>query len=200
VLLFDTRNPLTALVCRLYVGSASEPASLDDGSLYCCFHASPCPHNAWGATHSSTWPSDGPTTLPNIKNAKPRLNLYWNILKPSSLPDSGIYRYVITSMLLASILITLTHWLTHSRSSALLEKLPIVQPRKKFPTFYVTLPYSQEPFTGSYPEQQQSNSYSKIHFNIVHPCTSWSSQWSLIFWLSHQYLTCISLPPLLKIS
>jgi hypothetical protein len=28
---------------------------------------------------------------------------------------------------------------------------------------------------------------SKIHFNIVHPPTSWSSQWSLSFWLSHQY-------------
>jgi hypothetical protein len=28
---------------------------------------------------------------------------------------------------------------------------------------------------------------SKIHFNIVHPPTSWSSQWSLSFWHSHQY-------------
>jgi hypothetical protein len=28
---------------------------------------------------------------------------------------------------------------------------------------------------------------SKIHFNIVHASTSWSSQWSLSFWLSHQY-------------
>jgi hypothetical protein len=27
---------------------------------------------------------------------------------------------------------------------------------------------------------------SKIHFNIVHPPTSWSSHWSLSFWLSHQ--------------
>jgi hypothetical protein len=27
----------------------------------------------------------------------------------------------------------------------------------------------------------------KIHFNIVDPPTSWSSQWSLTFWLSHQY-------------
>jgi hypothetical protein len=25
---------------------------------------------------------------------------------------------------------------------------------------------------------------SKIYFNIVHPTTSWSSQWSLSFWLS----------------
>jgi hypothetical protein len=34
---------------------------------------------------------------------------------------------------------------------------------------------------------------SKIHFNIVHPSTSWSSQWSLSFWLSHQYPICIPL-------
>jgi hypothetical protein len=31
----------------------------------------------------------------------------------------------------------------------------------------------------------------KIHFNIVHPSTSWSSQWSLSFWLSHQNPICI---------
>jgi hypothetical protein len=27
---------------------------------------------------------------------------------------------------------------------------------------------------------------SKIDFNVVHPPTSWSSQWSPSFWLSHQ--------------
>jgi hypothetical protein len=36
---------------------------------------------------------------------------------------------------------------------------------------------------------------SKIHFNIVPPSTSWSSQWSFSFWLSHQYPICISLLP-----
>jgi hypothetical protein len=40
-----------------------------------------------------------------------------------------------------------------------------------------------------------SSYLSKIHFNIVHPPTSWSSQWSLSFWLSHQYPTCIPLLP-----
>jgi hypothetical protein len=49
------------------------------------------------------------------------------------------------------------------------------------------LPRSQEPSTGSYPEPDQSNPYhpilSKIHFNIVHPPTSWSPQWSLSFWI-----------------
>jgi hypothetical protein len=32
---------------------------------------------------------------------------------------------------------------------------------------------------------------SKIHFKIVHQPTPWSSQWSLSFWLSHQYPICI---------
>jgi hypothetical protein len=39
------------------------------------------------------------------------------------------------------------------------------------------------------------SSLSKINFNIVHPPTPWSSQWSLCFWLSHQYPTCICLLP-----
>jgi hypothetical protein len=30
--------------------------------------------------------------------------------------------------------------------------------------------------------------------NVVHAPTSWSSQWSLSFWLSHQYPICIPLP------
>jgi hypothetical protein len=34
---------------------------------------------------------------------------------------------------------------------------------------------------------------SKIHFNIVHPPTPWSSQWSPSFWLSHQYPICVLL-------
>jgi hypothetical protein len=35
---------------------------------------------------------------------------------------------------------------------------------------------------------------SKIHFNIVHPPTFWSSQW--LFWLPHQYPICIPLLPI----
>jgi hypothetical protein len=35
----------------------------------------------------------------------------------------------------------------------------------------------------------------QIHFNIVHPPTSWSSQWSPSFWHSHQYPICIPLRP-----
>jgi hypothetical protein len=37
--------------------------------------------------------------------------------------------------------------------------------------------------------------FPKIQFNIVHPPTSWSSQWSLSFWISHQYSICISASP-----
>jgi hypothetical protein len=33
---------------------------------------------------------------------------------------------------------------------------------------------------------------SKIHFNIVHPPTSWCSQLYLSFWFSHQYPICIA--------
>jgi hypothetical protein len=47
-------------------------------------------------------------------------------------------------------------------------------------------PRSHELSTGPYPESDRSNPY--------HPSTSWSFQWSLSFWLSHQYPICI--PPL----
>jgi hypothetical protein len=63
------------------------------------------------------------------------------------------------------------------------------------------LPCSQEPLLV--PILSQINpihpipSYlSKIHFNIVHPPTSWSSQWSLSFWISHQCPICIPLLPI----
>jgi hypothetical protein len=35
----------------------------------------------------------------------------------------------------------------------------------------------------------------KVHFNIVHPPTSWSSQWSLSYWLFHQQSIYIPLLP-----
>jgi hypothetical protein len=37
---------------------------------------------------------------------------------------------------------------------------------------------------------------SKIHFSIVHPPTSWSSHWSLSFWISHKHPTCITVLPI----
>jgi hypothetical protein len=98
----------------------------------------------------------------------------------------------------------LTYLLTYSWSWALLEKLPIVQPLKNFPAFYGTRKFIIA-FTSPPPVPNLSqidpvptiSSYlSKINFNIVHPPTSWSSQWSLSFWISHQYPTCIPLLPI----
>jgi hypothetical protein len=61
-----------------------------------------------------------------------------------------------------------------------------------------SLPCSQGPSTG--PIVSQINPIytilSKIHFNIVHSPTFWSSQWSLSLWLSHQYPICIPLIPI----
>jgi hypothetical protein len=37
---------------------------------------------------------------------------------------------------------------------------------------------------------------SKIHFNIIHPPTSSSSQWALSFWLSYHYPLCVHLIPI----
>jgi hypothetical protein len=53
-------------------------------------------------------------------------------------------------------------------------------------------PQSQQPSICPYPEPDHPvNSsplyLSKIQLNIIHPPTSWSSYWSLSFWLSHQY-------------
>jgi hypothetical protein len=52
---------------------------------------------------------------------------------------------------------------------------------------------SQESYTGPYPEPINPVHtipfyLSKIHFNIIHLPTCWSSKWFLSFWLSHQYL------------
>jgi hypothetical protein len=57
-----------------------------------------------------------------------------------------------------------------------------------------SLPCSQEPSTGPYPDPDQSSLYhptllSKIYFNIIQAPTSWSFKWCFSFWLSHQYHT-----------
>jgi hypothetical protein len=55
--------------------------------------------------------------------------------------------------------------ITHWRSWALLEKLPIVQLLKNFQHFMEPvglLPCSQEPSTGPYPEPDRSNPYYPI--------------------------------------
>jgi hypothetical protein len=91
--------------------------------------------------------------------------------------------------------------LTHSWSWALLEKLSIVQQLKNFPAFYGTRRLIAV-FTRalhwslSWARSMQSipSHPSKIYFNIIHPPTSWSSQWSLSFWISHQHPTFLFTP------
>jgi hypothetical protein len=88
---------------------------------------------------------------------------------------------------------SLTHSLTHSWSYGHFEKLPIVQLLKNFPAFYgsrrfITVFTRALHWSLSWARSIQSY-LSKIHFTIVHPPTS--SQWSISFWLSHQYPICI---------
>jgi hypothetical protein len=80
-----------------------------------------------------------------------------------------------------------------SWSWALLEKLKIVQLLKNFPAFYGTRRFITAFTTALHWSLSWARSNpphpSKIHFNIVHPPTSWSS------WHSHQYPICIPLLP-----
>jgi hypothetical protein len=90
--------------------------------------------------------------------------------------------------------------ITHSWRWDLLEKQPIVQVLKNFPTFYGTRRFITVFTRALHWSLSWARSISfflpKIHFNIVHPPTSWSSQWSLSTWLPHQYPICIpALPP-----
>jgi hypothetical protein len=82
-----------------------------------------------------------------------------------------------------------------------------VQPLKNFPAFYGTRRFNAV-FTRalhwslSWAISIQSTlshlslSLSKIRFNVVHPPTSSSSQWSLSFWLSYQYHIWIPFLPI----
>jgi hypothetical protein len=90
--------------------------------------------------------------------------------------------------------------LTYSRSWAFLEEPPIVQPLKKFPVSHGTRRFNTMFIRGLHWSLSWAISIhsipsylSKIHFNIVHPRTSSSSQWSLSFWVSHLYPICIPL-------
>jgi hypothetical protein len=81
-----------------------------------------------------------------------------------------------------SVQVEALRWANHpSKKSyrlSLIKKLrklsPMLQKREQAPTY------------GSN-EVEKKSSLSKIHFNIVNPPTSWSSQWSVSFWHSHQY-------------
>jgi hypothetical protein len=64
-----------------------------------------------------------------------------------------------------------------------------------------SIPCSQEPCIGPYSEPDQSSPYYPHPISLrcilifSNQPTSWSSQWSLSFWLSHQYSICIHLLP-----
>jgi hypothetical protein len=75
----------------------------------------------------------------------------------------------------------------------------IVQLFKNFPAFYGTRMFITV-FTRvlhwslSWARSIQSvPPHPKIHFNIIYPPISQSSEWSLSFWLTHQYPICIRL-------
>jgi len=76
----------------------------------------------------------------------------------------------------------------------------VTQIFKKFPAFYRTggsLPYLQQPATGSSPEPDASNPhlptlYRKIHTNIIFPYTPRSSEWTVPFVFAGQNFVCIS--------
>jgi hypothetical protein len=99
---------------------------------------------------------------------------------------------------------SLTHSLTHSlmelsRSSEAVDCAATQELRSVLWNTKVNY-RDQAPSTGPYSEPDHPvhtiPSYlSKIHFNIVHSPTSWSCQWSLSFWHSHQYPICIPLLP-----
>jgi hypothetical protein len=123
--------------------------------------------------------------------------LFRTLVNSSHKNGDGLCRLPLSALASHSVLS-----LSHSRSWALLEKLPIVQLLKNFPGFYGTqmfITVFKRAFHWSLSWarsiQFTPSHLPKIHFNIVHPPTSWSSRWSLSFWLSHQYPTYIPLLP-----
>jgi hypothetical protein len=62
-----------------------------------------------------------------------------------------------------------------------------------------SLPHSQELYNFPYPELDISSLHPpylyKILLNVIHPPKSWSSKWSLSFWLSYQSPIYVPLLP-----
>jgi hypothetical protein len=93
-----------------------------------------------------------------------------------------------------------THSLTHG-AEPFLRSCQLCRPSRTSQHFIEpegSLPHSSEPFpilSQIDPIHTIPSYIPKIQFNIVHTHTSWSSQWSLTFWISHQYSICITLLP-----
>jgi prepilin signal peptidase PulO-like enzyme (type II secretory pathway) len=114
----------------------------------------------------------------------------------------GVCVSLITMYWLRSVITTKNIWstylLTYSRSWALLEGPPIVQPLEDFPAFYGTegsIPRSQEPSIGPYPELYQSNPHHPI-LSLQDPFLYCPPTYILVFPVvsfllaSHQYSIC----------
>jgi hypothetical protein len=93
----------------------------------------------------------------------------------------------------------LVNSLTHSWSWALLEKLPIVQLLKNFPAFYGTRRFITAFTRALHWSLSRARSIQPIpsHHISLRPILilSWSPQWSLSFWISHQHPICIPFLP-----
>jgi hypothetical protein len=88
----------------------------------------------------------------------------------------------------------LTFYLLTYGAEPFLRSLPVVQLLKNLTAFYGTRRFITVFTTALLSQIGPILSYlSKIYFNIVHSPTSWSSYWSLSFWLPHQCPICIPL-------
>jgi hypothetical protein len=69
----------------------------------------------------------------------------------------------------------------------LLKNVPKFYRTRRFIAVFTRALHWLSILSQSDPVHTNSSNLSKIYFNTVHPHTSWSSYWSLSFWLSHQY-------------